>query len=420
MSDTINRDAVFFTAACLVASIFNYLYYPAMSHLVDLEGYGELQVVTSLVLQLNTVTLGLNLINVNLIANGEGDGGASVIAPLQRMVFWITVGAGTVIGLASGWLKSYFHFASAWPFLLLVPVLLIEVVSAFWIGYLQGNRHFAGVSANALSIGTGKLLFSVLLVVAGLGVSGGVLGMALGLAAGLAVTKLVAGRRLPPLRHALMWPGRGERAALRPHLPYAIEVIVTLVATSVLVSIDVLLVKHLFPSRFAGRYAGVATVSRIIFFASAPLVAVMLPSITLKDRATGRDVFRRTLTMTAVICVIGVVFCSLFSSWILTLFLGSAFAGSAGWLPLLSLVASLAGMTNVMVNYLLALRSHGALAVSTVSLAVAVPLIVIHHATVPQIVTSTCAGLLVGQILFCAVFLPSATRSETRYRATAR
>lgn len=403
-SDATNRRALMYTAASLVASAVNCLYYPAMGHLVRVEEYGELQVILAFVVQLNTITIGLSIVNVNLIANNDGTEGVSLVIALQRAAFWTAVAVSVVLCGTAGWLKAYFHFASSWPFLLIVPILLVQVVSSFWTGYLQGRRDFVGVFAYGLSIGAGKLLFSAALVAAGLSLLGGIAGFILALLFGLAVTRYAARHPPPRLRQALAWPNAGEWRAVRRHLAYVTEVVVTIFAMSLLLSVDTLLVKHLFPSRFAGRYAGAATTARIIFFAAAPLVTVMLPSISLADRPGARRVFRHTMAITVAICAIGVGCAALFAGPILAILLGGEFVPCASWLAPLGLVASAATVTNVMLNYLLALRSHAAVVVGLTSLVVAAPLILTFHATVLQIVGSTSAGLLAGHVVFCVVF----------------
>jgi O-antigen/teichoic acid export membrane protein len=399
-----------YVGASLTASAVNYLYYPTMSHLLRVEEYGELQVIASFILQLNTITISLYLINVNLVANYDKGENIPLMVALQKVAVWFSVTTCAAIAIASGLLKAYFHFASSWPFLLIIPVLLMEVSSALWVGYLQGHGDFVSISVYGISAGCGKIFFSMILALLGFGAAGGVLGLAFGFALSIAILRLTAGHPLPRLRQTLCWPRSQELRALRAHAVYSAEVIVSLVITSLLLSVDVFLVKHLFPDRFAGQYAGVATVARIIFYASAPLVAVMLPSITLKDRLAGHVSFRRALIITLAICLSGLITFGLFSSELLTLLLGRSFAESSRWLLPLSIVAGLVAITNVMVNYLLALRSHGAIVVSLVSLAVAVLLVLLRHATVFQIVTSTSLGLLAGQLTFGLIFALSVRR----------
>ncbi|HUD10928.1 MAG TPA: oligosaccharide flippase family protein [Candidatus Saccharimonadia bacterium] len=407
-TDSFYRHALIFTVASLAASGINYLYYPVMARFLNVSTYGELQVITSFILQLTTVYLSLNLINVNIVANHEENAATHLMTAIQKVIFWLVVVICVGLAFGSGALRNYFHFDSVWPFVLIVPILLIDTVSIFWTGYLQGHRQFLTLSAYTLTVALGKIIASVLLVLAGLSVSGGVLGIACGLVLGLVAVRLCASRPLPKLLKTLALPKAVDLVAMRGHLVYIVEVIVGLVSIGILLSVDVLLVKHFFSPQFAGEYAGIATVARIIFFASAPLVMVMLPSIKRNDRISSSAAFRRTLGLSLLICAAAMALFILFGRPIITLFMGPRFADFSSWLPLLSIIVVLATMTNIVVNYLLALRSHWAVLISISSLVSSVSLILWHHASVPQIVLSASLGLAVGQVIFWVLTLAKA------------
>ncbi len=394
------RHAFVFTAASLTASAVNYLYYPVMARLMGVVSYGELQLITSFILQLTTVYLTLNIINVNIVANHEETVGRRLMTALQKTIFWLVVILCVGLALASVWLRDFFHFSSAVPFLLIVPILLIDTASIFWTGYLQGHREFKTLSLYTVGVAGSKLFFSVGLVVVGLGVSGGVLGIAASLAFGLVLVRLASRRSLPALLPTLSLPTIADLRVVRGNIVYVVEVLTSLVSMGILLSVDVIIVKHYFSPEFAGHYAGIATVARIIYFATAPLVMVMLPSIKLGRPAANRAAFRRTLGLCALVCIGGLTLFSVAAHPIIALLMGPAFVAYSNWLPLISIIAVLFTFTNLAVNYLLALRSHWSIVVSLASLTTGVLLIVWHHATVPQIVASASIGLLIGQLIF--------------------
>jgi O-antigen/teichoic acid export membrane protein len=415
-TDSFYRHALLFMAASLITSVLNYAYYPIMGRMIGVEGYGELQVVTSFLLQLTTVFIGLNLISVNIVANHDERESKALIIALQKVVFWFVLFACLGVLLASSQLKHFFHFSSSWPFILLIPSLLVDAIAVFWTAYLQAKRDFTSLSFYTILTGGGKVIFSMLFVKLGLGVAGGILGIAAGLWLSLIAVRLITKHELPPLLQTLSWPRRHEMQLIKRHVSFIIEVIVALIGMSVLLSIDVMLVKHLFSAEFAGQYSGVSTVARIIFYASAPLVSVMLPAITLSHLKASKQAFYRTLGLSVTICVAGLLVFTLLSHVIMRVLLGEQFANASSWLPLLSIVALLVTITNVMVNYLLALRSHLALIISLASLLLATVLIFMHHGTVQQIVASTSIGLLAGQAIFWTAFFATGgnlVRGET-------
>lgn len=398
--DAFYRHALLFTVANLVASVINYAYYPIMGRLIGLSGYGELQIVTSFLLQLTTVFVGLNLINVNIFTNHDERERTALIVALQKALFWLMVVISVGVAAASPLLQTFFHFSSAVPFLFIIPSLLVDAISIFWTSYLQAKRDFLSLSLYSVGTAAGKLVFSAVLVAIGFGVAGGIGGIALGLIGGLVCAGLSTKHALPNLIQTVHAPSRHEMRLIRAHIGYIVEVIVALIGMSVLLSLDTMLVKHWYGADFAGRYAGISTVARIIFFASSPIVTVMLPSIALKDRKQSQAAFLRTIGLSSAICATGLAIFTLLPHPVVTVFLGGQFATQASWLPFLGIIATLVTLTNIIINYLLALRSHAALAVSLLSVALTTALISLRHNSVPQIVLAACTGLIGGQLVF--------------------
>src|SRR4051812_16346458 len=99
-SNPLFRNGLIYTSASLVTSALNYLYYPVMGHLIPLAEYGELQVVVSFILQLSMITIGLNLINVNLVANFDERENVSLMVALQKLAFWFSVAICVTIALS--------------------------------------------------------------------------------------------------------------------------------------------------------------------------------------------------------------------------------------------------------------------------------------------------------------------------------
>lgn len=398
-SDKFYRNAALFTFASLLTSGLNYLFYPAMARFMSVSEFGELQVIASFILQLSTVFTGLNLINITLL-NSKAASSDRIVEVLQKTIFWVFIFISFVIAICSPLLQEYFHFNSAVPFLLVIPSLLISAISVFWTAHLQAKSDFKSLSVYSVTTGISKLLLALALVLLGLGVNGALVGIALSLAVSLLVLKIITPHHLPNLLKTLYFPRRSELKIVRPYLSYTVIVIVTLTITSVLLSIDTLIMKRLFSPEIAGYYAGVSTVARIIFFASAPLIAVMLPEIREGDTRRNLNALKRTLLLSSIVCVGGLLIFTLFSTQIITLMLGDSFANAAYLLPWVSILVSLAAITNVAMNYLLAVRSRLPLFMAILSIVLTLVATLLFHASIQEIVISISAALLIGQLPF--------------------
>jgi len=402
--DEFYRNTVLFMAASFLTSILNYSFYPIMGHLIGVTGYGELQLITSFLLQITTLFIGLNLISINIVVNHDESEVMTLMAALQKAVFWLIFVICLVLVAASGFLRNFFQFSSAYPFIILTVCLLVDAVAVFWTGYLQGKKDFRSLSVYMILTGVTKIFFAVIFVWLGFGVTGGVLGIGVGLAVSLAALRFITKHPLPSLRSTMTLPSKSETKLIKSHLGYIAEVVITLLIMTLLLSLDTFFVKHFFPPEVAGQYAGIATIARIVFYASAPVVSVMLPAITLRNPEASKNAYLRTVGLTVLICSVGVLVFSIFPSQITNLLLGSGFDQSASLLPRLAVLSALVAILNVIVNYLLALRDRFALVVTLGGLIISFILLLGHHESVKDIVSSVSIGVI--SIILLYLFTP--------------
>ena len=398
--DRFYRNATLYTVASLVASVLNYVYYPILARMVGAAEFGELQIVTSLLLQLSTVFAGLNLISISLVSNNNGPQGRQLIIALQKAIIWLFFFIFLVVIISSPLLASYFHFRTPVPFMLMAPALLISAMTIFWTAYLQAKEDFLSLSAYALATSLGKIIGSVLLVFLGYQASGAAAGISIGLCIGLVSLLRTARHPLPPLLKTLAAPTKNELAVVRKHARFIGSVIVSLVILSTLLSVDSLIVKRLFDPNFAGNYAGVSTLAKVIFFASAPLVGIMLPAIKLGKASANNWVFWKTLRLSLFVSLCGLLVFSLFPAETTRIFLGEKFVNASQYLPLISLLNVLSTLLNIQLNYVLALRDEVGPVLIFIALGLSLALTSLYHADIYQIVISLCVALGVSQGFF--------------------
>ncbi|MGH8466022.1 MAG: oligosaccharide flippase family protein, partial [Pseudomonas sp.] len=275
--------------------------------------------------------------------------------------------------------------------------IVVSVPGSFRMAYLRGKKKFGSNSWAGL-IGSGaKLLLSVLFVLAGWGVSGAIAGLVLA----QLVSFLYSGRKArqagfgPSLRGSF-WRLPDFRLIM-PELKYAGLVLAASLSITALYSIDIIAVKHYFDAETAGLYAGIATVARIIFFVTASIPQVLLPSVRLGD-APGKS--RRTLQYSALLLVgIGGAVLAVF--WLLPelvvrLLMGGSYTEFAYLLPRLGLVIFVVSVLNLVLQYYLALRRYPVGFIAIIGLAVTCGLVVANHSSPQAIVDSMLYGSLVS------------------------
>ena len=144
---------------------------------------------------------------------------------------------------------------------------------------------------------------------------------------------------------------RARRAWLAPAIRYLAIILPSTLALSLLLSADVFVVKHYFPAQEAGQYSAVAALGRAIFWGASGIAAVLFPKIVLKNAQSraGSHLVLVSLSLVGLGGLAGFGFLWVGSSWLLTAFAGTAYAGASGYLPMYALAMTLLGGVAVLV-----------------------------------------------------------------------
>jgi O-antigen/teichoic acid export membrane protein len=400
-SDFLRQNAILFVGS-LAVSVLNYAYYPVLGRLLKVEEFGEVQVLISLFLQLTLFLTVLGQVTVNVIANYKDDRAKrEIIFELEKLGLFLSAIV-FVIGAIFSWqLRDILHFESAWPFIMLLLTLIATVPLAFRGAYLRGHKRFSDFSVANIIGAIGKLAISAILVVVGfstVGAIGGVLAAQL-LAFGYAVTRARrVGFERPTGSSYLSLP---KIKRVMPELMYSLFVLVASLGVAVLSSVDVLIVKHFFDAQTAGAYAGISTVAKILFFLTASVVQVMLPSVKM-DAEPGQNA-RYLLKSLGLVTLLGggalIVF-TLLPGFVVGTLMGSRYVMYVHLLPLLSLAMFVISLLNLLVFYYVALRQYQVAVVVVLGLVLTCWLVVGGRASLDGVVDN----LALGSVAMLAMF----------------
>jgi O-antigen/teichoic acid export membrane protein len=243
---------------------------------------------------------------------------------------------------------------------------------------LQGDERFAEYAA--LSVGQAGLK---LLAAMALGAVLGPLGVIVGISIATFVTYVAAVLMLRPKLsvHAnLPW--------LRQAATYLGVALPSTLALAVLLSSDILLVKHYFPTGAAGAYAAVAAIGRAIFWGSSGIAIVLFPKVAYRG-AKGRSGIQlvvASLVLVALGGFSGVALLSVTSRWLLRAFAGAAYVSGAAYLPWYALGMVLLGAAGVLIATHQSRGKPGFLVILLPAAALEPIFIVAFHASLIQVV----------------------------------
>jgi O-antigen/teichoic acid export membrane protein len=395
----VRHNAVFFVGSLVVAFI-NYLYYPVLGRMMDPAHFGEVQLLVSMFLQAAIIFNVLGLVTVNVVANQPDPiRQQQIIDQLERLAFWLM--SFLLLGslVLAGWLQQFFSLESPWLFVITTLALFVSVPLSFRAAYLRGKQQFGVAAWSGVLGATVKLLLSVLLVAIGWRAIGALGGLAAAQLVALAYTTRHAGR--------LGFTGQGRRLAsgldwrlIRPELRYAGFVLLVSMIVTLQFSLDMIVVKRLFPAAEAGLYAGITTIARIIYFLTGSVSMVLLSSVQIKDLSgANRRLFNKAMLL---LLALGGAALALFAAvpeLVIRLMIGAKYLPYAYLLPRLSLAVFVVSAINLVLIYCLARRQYNIAGVTVAGAVATYGLIYLNHATISSVVDSLLYGSLLLAVL---------------------
>jgi O-antigen/teichoic acid export membrane protein len=287
-------------------------------------------------------------------ASGHHAASATLLRRGNRALLLLGLAIASVMALGSPALARFLNvpadllLAAAFgiPFGLALPLLL---------GELQGEQRFVSFSLLIAGQAGLKLIAAITL-----GLVFGPLGIIAGISVATIAIYMVALRLLR------------RRLAIKPNLPwwrpatqYLVVVLPSTLSLAVLLSADVLLVKHFFPTRAAGEYAAVAAIGRAIFWGASGVAAVLFPKAVFRI-AEGKNeshIVSASLALVVIGGLVGLGLLSVASTWLLNSFAGDAYTSAAAYLPWYGLGMMMLGGVAVLIATFQSQGSSGFLAV---------------------------------------------------------
>jgi len=314
------------------------------SHQMRPADYGAVFAVVTILTFIGLPAGAFTLLMARETSRGSATGLRAESAALLRRgshaLLLIGIAVAGALALGSPWLSGFLDV----PFELILAAAVgvpCALALPFLMGEFQGEQRF--VEYAALSTGQAALKLAGAV---GLGLLLGPLGVIAGISAATVVMYFIAARMLRrrlSIRPNLAW--------FRPAAAYLVVVLPSTLALAVLLSADVLLVKHYFASKAAGEYAAVAALGRAIFWGASGVAIVLFPKITARA-AEGKSAVRlvgASLSLVAVGGVAGFAVLWLMSRWLLNAFAGGAYADAAMYLPAYAIGMMLLGGVAVLV-----------------------------------------------------------------------
>jgi O-antigen/teichoic acid export membrane protein len=312
----------------IVAGLLGVAFQSLVSHRLQPMDYGSVFAIVSLITFIGLPASAFTLVMARETsrdrANGQEAPSAALLRNGNRVLILGGTGLAIVLAALSPLLAQFLLVpvnlllaaAAGMPFTLALPLLL---------GEFQGEQRFVAFSTLAVGQAGLKLVGAVALG-AIWGPVGIIAGISLAGAIAYTASYLMLSRKLS-LKTRLPW--------FRSAASYLAVIVPSTLALAVLLSADVLLVKHYFPTRVAGEYSALAALGRAIFWGATAVATVLFPKVVFRGAQGkgGSYLVGVSLLLVAVGGLVGLGLLAFVSRWLLIAFAGIAYADVAAYLP---------------------------------------------------------------------------------------
>jgi len=255
-STMLNGSAIMLVAMMLV-NLFNFAYNMVMARMLGPGAFGNINAAVTLLLLASCISLAFQLVCAKFVARNHADSSkAAVVHNLLGKAWIASLALGSILFLAQKPVATYLNVPSPWIIGLLAIGIAAYAPLGVKRGAMQGVCAFPRLGANfVLEAGT-RFFLGAGLVVAGYGVLGAVGAISASVIVACFIPRIPAQLRVQ------------AGAAEPPSYAEAMQAIVFFIGQVIINNVDILLVKHFFPSDPAGVYAAISQIGRLLYFAS--------------------------------------------------------------------------------------------------------------------------------------------------------
>ena len=403
ISDDLLRHTSILFSGMMVVHVCNMVFQMAVIRILPKEEYvllaAFLAVLVIIQRPLSTLTTGVSHYSSLL----RQDGRAGDVKRLLRKWLLLAGGVGLFLGIVTvvfnGSLSGFLHLNRVAPVVIIGAILPALFCAPVLLGAGQGLQLFkwcstAGIFAALVRLGLGVGFIWFVVPTCGWAMLGH--GLSIYTSAGVLFLGLF-----------LMLRGQGKSKEKLPSMRvYLLQSFFVLAAYVVLMTADVVLVKHFVPGDTDFAYA--ATLGRMVVFLPSAIVVAMFPKVVSRGTTTKHQqlIFFRSFAYTALFVAVAVVGCFVFPG-LLARFFGVADVSVSlkRMIGLMALVMGFSALLNVVVQFLLAQRRFKPLVLVVLCAVAYIMSVTFFHDNARTVVLLSGAMNLLALILTGADFL---------------
>jgi glycosyltransferase involved in cell wall biosynthesis/O-antigen/teichoic acid export membrane protein len=344
-------------AATMASNLIALLFTVVFARALGTDGYGSLAALVSTFLILSVPGLALQVAAARETALGRLGEGGRLSATHRRWTFdlagWFVALLALGILLRDP-LAATIGVDQEWAAAAAPATGVAWLALSIERGLLVGLRAYRAAGLSVIVEASGRLVVAVVLVSAGLGVTGAYLASLVSMVSVAVALAVVLRRRLGP-------PATGIRTMRFDRLVAgAWAPVLGLTLLAVLQNIDVIIVKHRVGGDGAGAYAAAAVAAKVVIWIGIGLAYYLVPEAARRAEAglNPRGVLGRALAIIALVAVPMLLVYSAVPGLVLKVGFDVDFAGADGALVVLGAAMTLLAVASLAVQYMLAIEQY--------------------------------------------------------------
>lgn len=338
MSNSVFKHGILYAGATVFAMVTSYLFYFFVGRTLSPAEFGIFGTLMSIfyllaIPQSTIQTVVSKTVSENKAINRDIK---KDISNTFLTTFLISVLILAVLAVFRVQINNFLHFDSEYLLLFSSLTMLFILWVSITRGQLQGVQNFGSLSLNLALESAIKLVAGILFVLFGFKVFGAVAGIILGFAVAFvfslfqAKTKISVKNIKPDIKPLInSWP-----------------ILLTFVFFTLMISIDIILVKHYFDPVSAGYYNMASLFGKILFYIALSLAFVMFPKISElhMSKKEHSHVLKDSLAFLSLICFAVFIGYTFFSEQLVLIAFGASY-------PVVAQLITLFGLSSIMLSF---------------------------------------------------------------------
>jgi len=354
----LSNPHIFFVTLTLVSGLINYAYYPVISKILPVGEFGISQGLIAILTQAGAAFSGISILTIYLSKIIGQAQTRKIIYAIQKIIILLIIFLTFSLLLFQDFLTDYLKVGNQLNIPAVSIDLLLSIPFIVATSFLIANKKFIKAANLQLVVVIVKIFFGAILAQY-LGSLGAILGIGVSYLLGMIIFSLICKYYgVQPWEHDLKsvfaFARKSDIVLLTAQSKNIVSILTVGTLATIYPSIDILVARHGLDNFHAGLYSAASTLSSLIYFASVPILNILMTQLNRKDISKSLSYIKEKFIVIIALCSFSILLFLFMPKKLLDIF-GPSYAIESNTLWLfalnMSIVTIMVGLLQVMVLF---------------------------------------------------------------------